>query len=530
MPAEQRGLSLASAEGWASFADADSDAGVAVNADNICTVGSAWQALQMISGDTSKIPLNVYKRLPDQGREIATNHQAQRFIEKNGRANEADTSLQLWRKGVFGAALYGAGFIWINRTAGGIEGLYNLLPDRTEVVPGPKLGQKVVVTEFQVDGRHELQPIPYDDVIHIESPGHGSNPPNAIRRIRHDIGLALSRRDFQSKFYGMGGHQGGVLHVPTGSKAEHQKKMEDALEDQRKKPKLWFKSVILRDGYKFEKTTSTVRDAQAVDGTATDAREIARHFNMSPSMLGVPGSEGYNSLEARRRDYHDTTLGWWLSSILSQCNVKLLTERQRERRTHFIDYNVAALLWADTKTVAEVADKAVLAGWMLPDEARRLFNFNPLPNGQGAKIRVPLNMGSAEDIEDTESAEPPETVETEPQDERTTDQPDAAIYEVHRELFENTVRRVVRRLIRAKGKNKLTDGDYQRSQIDPCHQIIADCVPAVAAVTGCSIDSREVALAAISTAARSVDLEDDQIVAKCVRHCSASFLRKDSEE
>jgi len=419
-----------------------SDAGESVTMEKALGYGPVNQAVRMISGDVSKLPLNVYKRIDDQDRKIARTHPAQRLIKKFGRANLQLPSLKLWRRLTFSALLFENGWVWIQRNEFGVPlALYNLLPDRTQLVEA-KNGDLLV--ESEVDGKKWYAD--YDDVIHLEGirEGHGAGY-ELVKTARHDFGLALAARKFASKFFAKGGHFGGVLQVPPGATDKARRKVEKGL-DRRMGTDNAFTSLVLRDGFKWFNTTVEPEKATVTQFDEQSTRHVAHYFNMPPSKLGVKESVSYNSREADNQDYFDTCLSYWLVGILSELNLKLLTERQQAADSHFVDYLVNALMWADATSRWEIYDKGIRSEILSPDECRKFENLNKRPDGKGGEYGNPnVKAGGGDDKND--GGEGDETDDEEDQDRAAIDaQQHAATIEALRSLIADAVTRMVTRL------------------------------------------------------------------------------------
>jgi len=319
--------------GWGS----GSDAGESVTAEKSLTCPAVWQAVGMISGDVSKLPLEVFTR-NGKDRDADPSHQAYRLISPYSLANPETTALILWRRMLVHALLWPRGYVWIDRRGDGTPvGLYNLLPDRTGLER--IRGRLWVVTE--VDG--SIHALPLDDVLVLENLSIDSlSAFGPVAMARHNIGLQLAKRRFASKFFANGLHAGGVLQVPPGASDKAKRKVEEGIEKKRYSGDNAFKTLVLRDGFKWHTTMVAPEQAEMSEVEEQEVRNVARFYRMSPSRLGVKESISYNSEEAARRAYHDETLSYWLTGIKAETNVKLLTTQQRETRTHFIDYNVHA--------------------------------------------------------------------------------------------------------------------------------------------------------------------------------------------
>jgi len=404
-----------------------------VTVERALTLSPVWQAVKMISGDCSKIPLKTYRRRRDsEGKDVDRKHAVWPLINIDGKANEITSSLQLWRRYYASALLWENGYIWIDRDGtGNVHGLYNLLPDRTtQHWSGGKLWY---VSE--IGGR--LQKLPADDVLHLVGLCWDGQPaPELVRQARHDFGLALAARKFTSKFFANGAQHGGILQIPPGSKKESRDKVEQGLIERSKNLDKAFKTMVLRDGYKWFSTTVEPQKAQLLELDEAQVRNVARWFLLAPSRLGIKDSISYNSEEAAKQDYHDTCLSYWLTANQAECNGKLLTEQQRSSRSHVIRYQINALLWADAKTRSEIAEKGIAAGRFSPDETRDWEGLNPRPDELGHQFWRPLNMSVAGET-------PADETPAEEKDENDTrDQRD----EAHAALIRETAARAIRRL------------------------------------------------------------------------------------
>lgn len=361
-----------------------SDAGEGVTPTKALSFSPFFQAVSKISGDCAKLPLNTFRRLDGNQRSIDLAHPLTDLITIGGSPDGEIAAFKWWRRFFVHALVWGNAYAWIERSgAGDILGLYLLLPDRSYMAR--KQGRLVCVTE--VGGM--LWDLPAEDVLHVEGISvNNFDALNPVSLFKQDFGLALAGRKFTSKFFGNGANLGGILQIPNGAKPEAVKKVQASIADKFTGSSASFKTLVLRDGYKW---FSTQVDPNRSNVDRVDERQtlhVAQMFNMDPSHLGVKGSVSYNSRETAKQDYHDSTLSPWLIGTRSELNRKVL--RPAERRSHFIDYNINALLWADARSRSEIARNGILSGRFTINETRAWENLNPVAGGDD--ILIPLNM------------------------------------------------------------------------------------------------------------------------------------------
>jgi HK97 family phage portal protein len=395
---------LAEAFGWT----LPTDSGQSVNPSRAVSLSAVWAAIKMISGDVSRLPMQTYRRQSDGRRPVADDaHPAWDVLQPLGTANEECSTLKLWRRVMVHALLYENGYVWIDRANDGrILGLYQLLSDRTVIAR--KSGRLWVVTEVGDDttGGSRLVAKPAAEVIHIEGLClDGLAGCDLISTAREDIGVALASRQFKSRFFGAGMHAGGILQVPPGASDKATKQIEDAIERSHSSSERAFRTLVLRDGFKWHSTQVNPDQAQLTEIDESQIRDLCRRFLLSPGRLGVRNSVSYNSLEMERRDYYDTTLSYWLSMIRAEVNTKLLSAE--ERRQWLIDYHVSlALLWADASTLTTVATQGVNAR---DSSGRSIFDANEVRGWFGIAEREEDDMPLIQqpDPEAQQPQEPP---------------------------------------------------------------------------------------------------------------------------
>jgi hypothetical protein len=72
---------------------------------------------------------------------------------------------------------------------------------------------------------------------------------------------------------------------------------------------------------------------------------------------------------------------------------KLLSEQEREERTHVIEFDKESIERPDLTTFVNALTVQVNNGLLTLDEARNKMNMPPLPDGIGEQFRIPLEYG-----------------------------------------------------------------------------------------------------------------------------------------
>lgn len=336
-----------------------SAAGVVVSHENSLSIAAVHQAVDLISGDTCKLPLYPYKRLPEDDREIAMKHRA--YFCSARRANPNKSARQYWRDMMVHVLLWTNGYGYISQRGTKTE-MYNLLPDRTapEWVkvqdasrPSGYRSELVYVTE--VDGK--LETLLPSQVFHIRGISlDGTTGADLVKCARDEWGLALAQRNFQSKFFKNGARMGGTLELPAGMSKPAKDNVEEGFRKSYEEGDNPFKVVILRDSAKFHAGQITPEQSQLVDSRDQEKREVASFFNIPPSKLGIRDSVSYNSFEQDNLSYLYGCLDHWLGTIDDEADMKLLSKEELENDTHYFEHNVSKFTRVDYKTQNEVLE------------------------------------------------------------------------------------------------------------------------------------------------------------------------------
>lgn len=406
-------VSLQDPEAWDAFygSDSKSDSGVKVTPDKSLSIAAVWQAVNMISGDIARLPLDVYKRGANDEREADKKHPAWRICRR--RWNPEITAFRGWRTIVAHALLWGNGYAFIDQD--GLErplGLYPLLPDRTSTWRDPETKRLHYITETSLpNGKPWLRPLELSQVLHVAGlpTGDGTLGAKLVKAARHAWGLALARQKFESKFFRHGVRSGGILELPLGSDEQFQNNVTEGFKRHHEGEDAWFKTIVLRDGVKFQQTSFNAQEAQLDESSERSAREVARYFNMAPSRLGVEGSVGYNSQESDAQSYLDRTLAVWLADIVAECGAKLLSAKEQESDSHYFEHNAGPLLSMNLLQRYQAYAIAVRNRWYTPNDVLRKEN-EPTKEWGDEPVPVPGSAGGADKGENAKPRGPEKDV------------------------------------------------------------------------------------------------------------------------
>ncbi len=358
--------------------------GEKVNEDGALKLSAFWAAVHIISGAVGFLPLNLYRRLPDDGREKAPTHPAWKLI--HDRPNEYQDALTFQEQLQAHVLVYGNGYAQIERDSTGKPlALWPMLP--TQVSPALRNGGRTVVYEHVIEGR---DPIIHDaaNVLHIKGLGFdGLKGYSVIGYARESLGLTQATERFGARFFGNGAVASGVLTHPGKLSDPARKHLIEELEkkhggEQQHRP------MLLQEGMQWAQNTIPPDDAQFLETRKIQITEIARWFQIPPHMLADLEHATFSNIEHQGIQFVTMTLMRWLRAWEHECSWKLLGAPSR--KTHFCEFNPAALLRGDTGARYKAYHDGIMDGWLTRNEARQLENLNRI-DGLDDPLQ-PLNM------------------------------------------------------------------------------------------------------------------------------------------
>lgn len=362
--------------------------GKPVSGNDAISTAPMWYAVGKIAGHVGMLPLNVHRRTAA-GSEKDLLHPGAKLMRVRPNAYQIP---MVFRELIqTHALLWGNGRAYIVRDSQGrpIE-LIPLLPDRTYTVAHE--GEKWHVTrpieedrliEMSEDWKAENLVVMHDEeVLHIPGLGFdGFNGKSLLQVARESINIGVQGDRRASTQMQKGFAAQLMLEAPEGVFRNEQEaqKFLTHFRASHEADKDAEKIGMLREGMKAHIMNMSNKDAEFLESRKFQREEVALWLGIE-TMPGT-GNDSYNSLEQRNLAYLSTCLQKWLTKWEQECDAKLLSDRQRDRGTHYFRFNVATLLRTDLQTTINSMGNAISNRIMNPNEAREKLDMNAYPGG-----------------------------------------------------------------------------------------------------------------------------------------------------
>jgi HK97 family phage portal protein len=383
-----------------------------VSPDSALRLASVYACVRVLSETMASLPLVVYQRRADGGKDKITDHWLYRLLAN--RPNRFQNPFE-WREMLQGhLALRGNAYNQIITNAKGeVVELMPLHPDRIrlELLPSGEY-------RYRFTDRFGTESIlPRGEVWHLRGlSSDGLMGMSPIELARESLGMALAAQDYGARFFANDAKPtGGWIEFPGSFKDSEAKKVFRESYQQAQSGANRGKVLVLENGMKFHEVGVTNKDAQFLELRKFQITDVARLFRVPPHMIGDLDRATFSNIEQQSLEFVMHTMTPWAERWEASIESDLLLEGDDIE----VEFDFANLMRGDAASRASYYQSGIQNGWLTRNEARIAENLNPL-EGLDEPLR-PLNMveeSNAEDVElDTEQTEYPSQEATEPSDE-----------------------------------------------------------------------------------------------------------------
>ncbi len=350
---------------------------------------SLWYSINKICEDAGQLPLDI-KKETGVGLETDFRHPAYRLLRDQ--ANKFQTP-DVFKSQVTGhAIMFGNGRAAIIRDDFGnpVE-LIPMLPDRTwtfilngdkvHVTKPNKEDDKDVTISLRTDANGYVA-FGDSDVIHIQGFTYDGIEGIGLMQIGES---AISAGVNSTKYYQnqvKRGFRGKLfLEAPPGRFRDYADAKEFIDEFNKKEggSDNAYKAALLREGMKAQAVSMTNSDAQFEAMGKFNRTDIGLLFGLD-SVPGDGAPKTYNSLEQYNLMY-GRALDRWLCKWELQCDMKLRSEVQIVRRSHYFKFNRAAIYRTDLATTVTSLCNLLTHTVISPNEAREKLDMTRREGG-----------------------------------------------------------------------------------------------------------------------------------------------------
>ena len=361
-------------------------AGENVDERSALTYSAVFNAISLISGALSSLPLNLMRRSGKTTSHV-TNHKLYSIL--HSKANPYMTAMAVRECMIAHILAWGNGYCEVvYDRMGQISEIWPITPNRIK----PQMLDDRLVYEIQVDG--QIIVMERENILHVPGMGFdGFVGYSVVRMAAQSIGLGKAMETFGSNYFGQGTHPGVIVSHPGKLSDTGSKNLRDSLSAKYSGLGKAHRLMLLEEGMKLEKLGIPPNDSQFLESRQFQVPEIARWFNLPPHKLKDLSRSSFNNIESEQISYVTDSLLPWAVRIEQNLNMQLLSE-QEVRSGLYFNHIFEGLLRGSSTDRADFYSKMFNIGAMSINEIRAKENLNPVDGGD--IHLVPLNMTSLE--------------------------------------------------------------------------------------------------------------------------------------
>ncbi|NYT76545.1 phage portal protein [Alcaligenaceae bacterium] len=386
-------ISLTDGTFWSAFYGTDSYSGKSVTVNSALQLSTVWACVNLLSRTVSTLPLNLYRRTADGGREVANSHPLYALLHSQP---NADMTASVFRQVILAhLLLWGNSFIEKTYSGKTIVALTPLLPAQVE-----KKRLKNGSFEYWYDDRKgRRRKVDERNMMHIPAfTMDGYIGLSVIGCARQIFGNAEAAEEAAGKTFANGMKSTGLVTMDAIMKPEQREEVRQHVK------RVWDNGgvMVLEKGSEFQQLTMNPQDAELLSTRNFSVEEIARWFGVPPHMIGHTGNSTSwgTGLEQQVLGFLTFSMQPWLTLIEQQINKDLL--HPEDRAEYYSEHVVEGLMRADSAGRAALYSSSSQNGWMSRKEIRSKEN---LPYKEGTDVlTVQSNLTPLDQLGQTSDA------------------------------------------------------------------------------------------------------------------------------
>lgn len=365
-------------------------AGIGVGTESAMRSPAVKNAVCVQAETVASLPIHLFRRLPNGGRERADDHPLEAILVDCANAWTPASEFRLVMQTMF--ALHGNAYAWVGRNgAGQVVELIPLDPRTVSVeVDSSTMEPKYFVTTSNGQRREYSR----HDVLHVRGVGSslykGDSP---VTLGREAIGLSLTLEKHCASLFGRGAKPSGILKSTKALTDPVITRLRSSFDSFFGGGENSGKTLVLEEGLEFSPLQLSSVDSQTLEMRKFQLQEIARIWRIPAHLMGDLERTTHNNAEEMGAQF----LSYCLMPILKlwQDAIRITCLTPDERKEYYVEFLVDDLARADLAARFTAYSQAINAGVLSPNECRTMENRGPYSGGE--VFTRPVNTAAVKD-------------------------------------------------------------------------------------------------------------------------------------
>lgn len=337
-------------------------------------LSAVYRAVEIISSGVAQLPIYPYLTDSNEYKRKMTQHPLYKILNK--KPNNRMTRYTLIKTVIQSMLLRGNAFIYIKRNGKEVEQLVYIPSEYVTIVPPLTIFDEI---EYNVVG---IGKVKSSDIIHIRNySADGIIGVSTLTYARETLQLANDSEENARSFFNSGCNINGVLTVKsalnTKQKLDIKSSWRQAFGNKLNRGENGG-LAILEGNMEYQPVSVNPADSQLLESRQFNVVEIARFFNVPPTMLFDLSNSNYNTSEAMMLNFLQQTLQPILVKIEEEFNLKLFGDLDTNIEVRF---DTSQLLRTDKTALADYYQKLYNIGVMSINEIRKEIDLTEMKDG-----------------------------------------------------------------------------------------------------------------------------------------------------
>lgn len=361
-------------------------AGIPITREQAMRISAVYAAVGIISGAISSMPLMLYRRTANGGKERATDHPLWQTI--TSKPHSLWNFFEFMETEMQRLLLHGNSYSLKQPMGRGME--LRPLDPSSVTVEVDSLGRPSYVVRPQLSRSGEVARYGRDKIFHIKGLStDGYTGRSVISDAREQMGMSVVIQEHMSRTFKNGAQLKGVVEFANPLVGQARTNFVDSFRKEYEGSENAGKTLVL-EGARFRTISMSMTDAQTLEVLKATIGDVARFFQVPLHMLAEAIAQPRANMEQGAKEFDMYTLLRWTRRIEYAYNDQILDDDPNL----FVEFLFEERLRTDLAARTASYAQAKLNGWMNADTICARENLPLLPNGTGSEYWQPMNIGT----------------------------------------------------------------------------------------------------------------------------------------
>ena len=345
---------------------------------------TVFSCIKILSDNISKLPIKIYQN--NDGIQRVSNHYLEYLLKL--RPNEYMSASDFWKSVEVQRNIYGNAYVALEfNNKGQVTGLYPLESSNMQIFVDNTglLGSNNTMWYLYTDNIGVQHKFMSNEILHFKGlTSNGLIGLSVIEQLQHLVESGKSSEVYLSNFFKNGLQVKGIIQYAGDLNREAETKFREKFEQMSSGLDNAHRVALLPIGYKYEAMGQKLVDAQFLENTQLNIRQIAASFGIKMHQINDLGNATHTNVSEQNRSFYVDTLQPILNMYELEMDYKLFLTSEITSGV-YAKFGIDTILRADIQTRYQSYQVAIQNGFKTPNEIRALEEDAPM---EGADVLI----------------------------------------------------------------------------------------------------------------------------------------------